>query len=151
MNTMGIRFVHMSDLHFLEHYSKQGFEGFLEKSRHPRLNIRNGLRAEKAQGLDFVLITGDLTQEGGDADFCSLKALLDEELGSIPVYVLPGNHDPRDAFCKAFFGSADTATSDRVYELRGLRIVTLDTGRGITGTVNASQLDWLREILSVPA
>ncbi len=145
------RFIHMSDLHFLRHYSSKGFEGFLKKSRHPRLNLIDCLRTEKAQGLDFVLITGDLTQEGDDDDFSALKNLLEQEIGTTPVYALPGNHDPRNAFCNSFLGIGYTERVNRVYNQGGLRIVALDTGRGITGTVDTPQLAWLQEVLSTPS
>src|SRR3954469_14132788 len=44
---------------------------------------------------DVVLITGDLTECGLDAEYANLRALLRKWL-PMPVFVIPGNHDRRD-------------------------------------------------------
>ena len=44
---------------------------------------------------DVVLITGDLTECGLDAEYAHLNRLL-RKLQPMPVFVIPGNHDRRD-------------------------------------------------------
>ena len=44
---------------------------------------------------DVVLITGDLTECGLDAEYANLNRLL-RKLQPMPVFVIPGNHDRRD-------------------------------------------------------
>src|SRR5258708_39599952 len=44
---------------------------------------------------DVVLITGDLTENGMPAEYANLAALIRQHL-TMPVYVIPGNHDRRD-------------------------------------------------------
>src|ERR1700728_5454829 len=46
---------------------------------------------------DVVIITGDLTDCGLEAEYANLSAILGRTL-SMPVYVVPGNHDRRDNF-----------------------------------------------------
>lgn len=43
------------------------------------------------ENVDFVCIPGDLTESASDANFASLKAIIDG--CSVPVYVSTGNHD----------------------------------------------------------
>ena len=45
----------------------------------------------ETEGVDFVCIPGDLTETASDANFASLKAIIDG--CSVPVYVSTGNHD----------------------------------------------------------
>jgi outer membrane protein assembly factor BamB/predicted phosphodiesterase len=42
-------------------------------------------------GIDFVVITGDITELGTDAEIQLAKQILDEL--KIPYYIIPGNHD----------------------------------------------------------
>ena len=49
---------------------------------------------------DVVLITGDLTECGLDAEYAYLNRLL-RKLQPMPVFVIPGNHDRRDNLRKA--------------------------------------------------
>ena len=42
-------------------------------------------------GIDFVVITGDITELGTDAEIKLAKQILDEL--KIPYYIIPGNHD----------------------------------------------------------
>ena len=44
---------------------------------------------------DVVIITGDLTENGLAAEYANLAAILGRTL-SMPVYVIPGNHDQRE-------------------------------------------------------
>ena len=46
---------------------------------------------------DVVVITGDLTECGLDAEYANLLAMLRRWL-PMPVFVIPGNHDRRDNF-----------------------------------------------------
>src|SRR6202051_973147 len=45
---------------------------------------------------DMVIITGDLTESGLEAEYANVSAILGRTL-SVPVYVVPGNHDRREA------------------------------------------------------
>jgi outer membrane protein assembly factor BamB/predicted phosphodiesterase len=43
------------------------------------------------EGIDFVVITGDITELGTDAEIKLAKQILDEL--KVPYYIIPGNHD----------------------------------------------------------
>jgi Icc protein len=46
---------------------------------------------------DVVVITGDLTESGLDAEYANVARMLRKWL-SMPVFVIPGNHDQRASF-----------------------------------------------------
>jgi len=74
-------------------------------------------------------------------------------LGARVIWVM-GNHDDRGAFRSQLLAEqASTRPVDRVYDINGLRIITLDStvpGHHY-GEVTGEQLDWLAEELSTRA
>jgi 3',5'-cyclic AMP phosphodiesterase CpdA len=49
---------------------------------------------------DVVLATGDLVERGEPQEYARLRAILDRL--TMPVYVVPGNHDSREHLARAF-------------------------------------------------
>lgn len=49
---------------------------------------------------DVVLATGDLVERGEAQEYARLRAILDRL--TMPVYVVPGNHDSREQLARAF-------------------------------------------------
>jgi Icc protein len=105
---------------------------------------------------DVVLITGDLTENGMPAEYANLKTLIHQYL-TMPVYVIPGNHDRRDNFRDAL-AHLPCVTTDPVYvqyavDEYPVRLVMLDTvvfGFGY-GELRPEQLTWLdRTLAEVP-
>jgi 3',5'-cyclic AMP phosphodiesterase CpdA len=68
---------------------------------------------------DAVLVSGDLTDTGGPREYARVRELLAPL--SMPVHVLPGNHDDVPAL-EAVFGP-----SERAIDVGPLRLVTVDT------------------------
>ena len=108
---------------------------------------------------DAFLITGDLVDMGTDEEYTLLRALLAPlEQSGKPVYLIPGNHDEREALRRGF--PAHTYLRQwqpfvqYVIEDLPLRIVALDTvvpGKG-GGLLCAGRLDWLdRALAAEPA
>ena len=64
-----------------------------------------------------------------------------------------GNHDERAAYSRELFGEESDAPQDRVYDVAGLRIVSLDTSvpGWHHGEITDEQLAWLRDVLATPA
>ncbi|WP_063729538.1 phosphodiester glycosidase family protein [Streptomyces sp. RTd22] len=87
---------------------------------------RRTLREIKAAKPDFLVINGDLVDEGSPADLAFARRVLTEELGDdLPWYYVPGNHE-------VMGGSIDTFTAEfgpahRTFDHRGTRFLTLDT------------------------
>lgn len=104
---------------------------------------------------DIVLLTGDLVDEGSDGEYALLRGALAPL--APPLYVIPGNHDARDALRRAF---ADHAYLPRdgdflhyVVEDHPVRLVALDTlipGK-VGGAMDAERCAWLdRRLAEAP-
>jgi 3',5'-cyclic-AMP phosphodiesterase len=97
---------------------------------------------------DAVLVSGDLTHDGGQAEFRLARDLL-ARLGA-PVRVLPGNHDDRALLREAFDlpGAGDEPINYSV-DVGALRLVVFDSvvpGQD-PGRYDAEQLRWLDQEL----
>lgn len=104
-----------------------------------------------------LVFTGDLADRAEPAAYDRLRAIVEPaaaRMGAQVVWVM-GNHDERAPYAKALFGEEadDSVTQDRVYDVDGLRIVSLDTSvPGYHhGELTDEQLAWLRELLASPA
>jgi Icc protein len=95
---------------------------------------------------EAVIVTGDLAQRGHTSVYRDLERALHrlEDAVNAPVLTVLGNHDDRDA-ARVLSGHAESHY--RVVELGPLRIVLLDSS---TGSIDAEQLDWLRDTVSRP-
>ncbi|MGW7540879.1 metallophosphoesterase [Streptomyces sp. NPDC054770] len=120
------------------------------------------------QGLDAVVVTGDLADDGAVEAYTTLRTLVGAyaEARNVPVLYTTGNHDEREAFAKVLgSGHLDADGTDRaesvfdsqtraaVSTVGGRRFVTLDSlvpGK-VYGRLGAPQLEWLREVLRTPA
>jgi len=94
--------------------------------------------------VDAVLVSGDLTHDGGLAEFQVARDLL-ERLG-VPLHVLPGNHDDRALLRKAFdLPGAGDEPVDYSVEVGELRLVVFDSnvpGQD-PGRYDPQRLRWL--------
>ncbi|HET9591481.1 MAG TPA: phosphodiesterase [Solirubrobacterales bacterium] len=94
--------------------------------------------------VDAVLVSGDLTADGGNEDSQLARRLLDGF--DVPVHVLPGNHDLRASLRRAFElpGEGDDPI-DYAVDVGDLRLLVLDSivpGED-RGALRAEQLRWL--------
>jgi 3',5'-cyclic-AMP phosphodiesterase len=95
---------------------------------------------------DVVLATGDLVDSGTVEEYALLRQLLAPL--AMPVHLIPGNHDARDALRAVFADHAYLPRDGFVqYAIDGLpvRLIALDTlvpGKG-HGELCAERLDWL--------
>jgi 3',5'-cyclic-AMP phosphodiesterase len=93
-----------------------------------------------------VLVTGDLAEHGSAREYERVRELLSAL--AMPVHVLPGNHDHRDALRASFpLPDADAGSEDYRYATRcgPLRLVGCDTiqpGRD-DGRLGPERLAWL--------
>jgi 3',5'-cyclic AMP phosphodiesterase CpdA len=110
---------------------------------------------ETIEGLtrkpDLVIATGDLTDCGLPAEYRALRGLL--EPLSMPVYLVPGNHDRRAEMKAEFATDGYLGGNDGflhyVIEDLPLRLIGLDTvvpGHGY-GEMDAERLGWLERRL----
>lgn len=143
---------HISDPHFLADgkrlYGAVDTEGNLERAL--RQLEHSDIRPEA------LVFTGDLADLGEPDAYRSLRAMVEPvaaRMGAEVVWVM-GNHDERLQYSELLFDVAATeAPQDRVYDLGGLRVISLDTTvPGYHhGALTDAQLDWLSAELSTPA
>ncbi|MBG6237648.1 3',5'-cyclic AMP phosphodiesterase CpdA [Mycetocola sp. CAN_C7] len=144
--------LHISDTHLLAGGNK--LYGSVDSETHLR-QVFTELEASGGRP-EAIVFTGDLADRGEPEAYERIRRIVDpvaSRLGSRVIWVM-GNHDKREAFREGLFNEVPTARPvDRVYDVNGLRIITLDTtvpGHHY-GAVTSDQLDWLAEELSVPA
>ena len=81
-----MRFAHLSDLHL----SQTPVAGVLPDADAIVEDIvRDVCRIR--EGLDFVVVSGDMTDDGDPASFRRFETLF--ETIDLPVFIVPGNHD----------------------------------------------------------
>lgn len=87
---------------------------------------RRTLREIKAAEPDFLVVNGDLVDEGSPADLAFAHQLLDEELGdALPWYYVPGNHEVMGGKIDNFV--TEFGPARRTFDHKGTRVITLDT------------------------
>jgi 3',5'-cyclic-AMP phosphodiesterase len=100
---------------------------------------------------DVIVITGDLTDHGAVEEYANLRAILDA--ARMPVFVLPGNHDSREALRAAFADKGYFPPEGFLHyalESYPLRLIALDTNvpGHHHGELCAERLAWLDRTLT---
>lgn len=112
--------------------------------------------AQRQPRPDVVVITGDLTECGLDQEYAHLTRLLRKYL-SLPVFVIPGNHDRRGSLREGLKHLPGVTSHPHYVQYAvddyPVRLVMLDTlvpGAG-HGEMHAEQLEFLdRTLAAVP-
>ncbi|ROQ41244.1 3',5'-cyclic AMP phosphodiesterase CpdA [Frondihabitans sp. PhB188] len=144
--------LHLSDTHLIE--ADSDLYGDVDSAS----RLRQILAELEDSGArpEAIVVTGDLADKGEPGAYRKLRALMEPvalRLGAQIIWAM-GNHDDRGAFRSELFGQIPSDRPvDFVYDVNGLRIITLDTtvpGHHY-GELTGAQLDWLAEELSVSA
>ena len=98
----------------------------------------------------FVIVTGDLTNDGGVDSYRTLREVLAGL--AVPYHLALGNHDRRDGFRAVFAETPadEDGFAQYVFEVDGRAFVVLDTleeGRN-DGVLCPRRLDWLDGVLA---
>jgi 3',5'-cyclic AMP phosphodiesterase CpdA len=177
-----MRIAHLSDLHVLalggldpvRLLSKRllgAVKAFLKKDEYPHEVAEAAIRDVNAQGVDHVVVTGDLTNLSLESEFSRARALL-EGLAhpTTEVSLIPGNHDVYthgaerasrfERFLSAYIASDHGTSSPGGHypylRLRGeVAIIGLSTAVATpppfaSGRIGRMQLDRLAELLQQP-
>lgn len=89
-------------------------------------SARRSLREARAAEPDFVLINGDLVDEGSPEDLAFARTVIEDELGdAVPWYYVPGNHEVMGGSIDNF--RTEFGETQLTFDHRGTRFVTLDT------------------------
>jgi 3',5'-cyclic AMP phosphodiesterase CpdA len=100
---------------------------------------------------EAIVLSGDLVEAGTAAEYTRLATLV--AASPIPVHVMAGNHDDRDALARAFPDHAERFGAcglHYVVDTGPLRLVMLDSlvpGKA-GGALPAGEIDWLDTMLS---
>jgi 3',5'-cyclic-AMP phosphodiesterase len=144
--------LHLSDTHLLAGGNR--LYGRVDSQRH--LHELFDQIEESGGRPEAIIFTGDLADRGEPEAYDRLRQIVEpvaERLGAQVIWVM-GNHDERAAFRSRLLDEVGTTRPvDRVYDVGGLRVITLDStvpGHHF-GEVQPAQLDWLAEELSIPA
>lgn len=142
-----MRIAQITDLHVAE--PDTYMRGFVDANA--KLAAAVAFLNERADRIDVVVATGDLTNDGRPEQYRLLRELL--EPLQLPLYLVPGNHDEVDGFREAFAGSPWLPASgpvDYVIDDHPVRLVGIDTtepGRH-DGVFHAAQAEWLDATLA---
>jgi 3',5'-cyclic AMP phosphodiesterase CpdA len=145
------RLGHISDSHFTS-------SGVLHDTVRPGETFAAALAALESSRvpIDALVHTGDIADAGEPAAYEAARAAADAVLARTgwPVGWAAGNHDVRRAMTRHLLGRpASDEPLDQVIDVRGLRLVLLDTsipGR-VEGAIEEDRLDRIRALLAEPA
>lgn len=143
---------HISDTHLLGGNRKLFSKVDVKK------NLNDLLDRLRATGMTFdaFVFTGDLADVAEPEAYRWIRHQVEPvaaELGAKVIWVM-GNHDEREPYARELFDEeSDGSPHDRVYDINGLRIISLDsTVPGYHhGELEDSQIDWLAAELATPA
>jgi len=136
-------FAHLTDLHCARRSKNPPARFFLDI--HTKDFVRSFEILERAvdeinrmEQVDFVVITGDLTNHGNDLDSLrKVKVILDEL--RVPYLPVIGDHDRPRVFSKVF-----PEPLNRSLEIKGWRLVIADAS---SGRLKPDTLEWLAKEL----
>ncbi len=142
-----VRFVHLSDLHFLEDAAR------------PQHGVRTAEIFERAFPLvnavaaDFIVAGGDLTSDEKEASYRQARAAFARL--NAPVHILMGNHDDRHVY-RSVFHPEKMPSRDPVcgaFVQGSCRFVLLDShvAGAVHGQMDDYQLAWLDANLAAHA
>ena len=159
---MSHRVLHLSDTHLTA-------TGFDEDGVDATASLKRILfDARHLEGLDVVLVSGDIADDGSAAGYAAVREIVGDfaaERGIPHIYAM-GNHDDRTAFTDVLgtghlsasgtdtgLGWAGGRERAAVSDVAGLRIITLDSlVPGFAhGLISRAQLQWLAQTLAEPA
>ena len=88
-----VRFLHTADWHLGMKYAQLGPKA--DRAREIRMEtVERLLKIAKEKNVDFILVAGD-TFDSNEVDSNTIRELCaDLSKTALPVYILPGNHDP---------------------------------------------------------
>ena len=133
--TGSFRFAQLTDIHLNPNNPK------------PTEDLKRSVEQINATlGIDFVLVTGDLTEEGDRTTMLVVKSILDQL--KVKYYVIPGNHETKwsDSGCTAF---SEIFGGERFkFEHKGFLFLGFNSGplmRMAYGHVVPQDITWMKQ------
>jgi len=101
------------------------------------------LAAVAGDGSAFLVHTGDMVNEGTDAQWQDFARIM--EGFALPFYPVPGNHDGLDGKLEGYLAYSGAPASHYSFDRGDIHLTMADSHNG---GISASELAWLREDLS---
>lgn len=141
MSEAPLRIIQISDTHLFSDPNKKLLGVPTQKSLEAVLeHIRR-----HAQPFDFIIHTGDLTQDYSEPAYQRLASML--TVFNVPVYCVPGNHD--DPGLMSTIYPYMTLTKDRHIVRKHWQLILLDSHKpdAVEGYLKKSELDFMQHCL----
>lgn len=150
--TTDLTFIHLTDLHLTATVDTH------VNGQYPVHKLRQILERLRTMEIKpaFLLITGDLVNDGQPAEYAMLNTLLPElQRFGVPVLLGMGNHDARGPFRQVVLGEQAVDEQQPYYystEIAGVNLIMLDSQipNAVPGRLDEAQLDWLANELAKP-
>lgn len=150
--TTDLTFIHLTDLHLTATVDTH------INGQYPVHKLRQILERIRAMEIKpaFLLITGDLVNDGQATEYQMLNAMLRElQSFGVPVLLGMGNHDARNPFRQVVLGEQVIDEQQPYYystEIAGVNVIVLDSQipNEVPGRLDDEQLDWLANELTKP-
>lgn len=141
MKNPSLRFVQISDTHLCA--DKE--QALLGVKTYASFNAVVELVNKDPKQLDFILLTGDLSQDETDQSYLNIIKSLGNV--SVPVYWIPGNHDDTKVMNKIF--PREPVVNSKHIVLEHWQLILLDSQKPgcVEGYLDATQLNFLRDCL----
>jgi Icc protein len=136
-----LRIVQISDIH---HFASKD-KTLLGVNTHDSFCALLDLLKKESKQPDFILLTGDLSQDGSEISYIQVSDLI--KSFPVPAYWVPGNHDDSNMMAHVF--PRDTISNQKHIVLDKWHIILLDShiqGR-VEGHLSTSQLTFLQQCL----
>jgi outer membrane protein assembly factor BamB/predicted phosphodiesterase len=101
------------------------------------------------QNFDFVVVTGDLTNTGSNAELMSVKTALDKL--NKPLLIIPGNHETNWSESAGLYFNQLWGNDRFIFRKNGYLLVGFNTGPFMKmgdGHVKQEDIQWLKRVLS---
>lgn len=105
-----------------------------------RANFMKALKSESMEGIDLLVLSGDLANEDGEPGGYKFIADIIKDLG-VPVCIIPGNHDRVEVMQQFYDIEVHNGKCYYRYDIAGRSLFFIDSA---CGEVSADQLDWLK-------
>lgn len=141
MSDAPIKIIQISDIHLFADKNRELLGVKTEESFQAVVDL---IKAQD-NDMDFILLSGDLTQDGTHEAYLRVVNML--KSFNVPIYCVPGNHD--DSKIMGHVYPRETVSNHRHIILKNWHLILLDSQKpgSVEGYLDQSQLKYLQHCL----
>lgn len=150
-----MKILHITDIHYRKKYPKNtnNYKQFLPNMNPPKRFLETVAKLINEEEIDFLINSGDLTDDGDLDDYLELKLLLNRNFGHLDHVHCLGNHDNHQLFFDAFNYPKKKHQEkyfNQVWDFEDLRVVVFDNTfeKTADGQFVNQQIQWLDHIMN---